>query len=69
MKNYTCSICHKVIKMLPTNRIMRYMLDNEIMFDCGACNRFWLFKDFKSHTDKQQCIKDPKAVNHIDKIK
>lgn len=45
------------------------MLATEIQYDCNKCNRFWLFKDYKQHTERKQCKPDPSAPNHIDKIK
>jgi len=55
--------------MKAANRIMRALLDTEILFDCSKCSRFWLFKDFKEHTLRGQCKPDPSALNHIDKIR
>jgi hypothetical protein len=45
------------------------MLDTEIVYDCNACERFWLFKEYNTHYVKKQCKKDPNAFNHIEKIK
>lgn len=55
--------------MKPTNRLLRIMLETEILFDCDKCKRYWLFREYKQHTERRQCIADPNAPNNIEKIK
>jgi len=39
--------------MKQSNKILAAMLDTEIMYDCKNCDRFWLFKEFRQHTERR----------------
>ena len=68
-KQMPCSQCHNNVKMLPPNKIMQYLLMNTIRFNCDACQRHWLFPEFRVHKMRGHCVKDPNAENSIEKLK
>ena len=42
---------------------------NSIRFNCDACQRHWLFPEFRVHKMRGHCVRDPNAENSIEKLK
>ena len=55
--------------MTTPNKFLLKLLDEFIFFDCAACKRFWLYRDFRTHASNGKCVMDPNAANNIDKLK
>lgn len=55
--------------MNPPNKIMQFLLNNTIRFNCDICKRHWLFAEYRVHKMRGACKKDPNADNSIEKLK
>ena len=55
--------------MNPPNKIMQFLLNNTIRFNCDICKRHWLFAEYRVHKMRGACKKDSNADNSIEKLK
>ena len=68
-KTLPCSQCLVVQKMNPPNKIMQFLLNNTIRFNCDICKRHWLWAEYRVHKMRGACKRDPNADNSIEKLK
>ena len=66
---YKCMICHDQVQMQRPNKILAFLLQKVIRFDCQDCQRHYSYSEFDDHKKFKRCQPDPTAHNTIDKLK